>query len=295
MLRFFRHGDGTFAHFNGMGPTPADSLATALAYDDARGSPVANAPHSGYQRLEAGGTVMIADTGRPPPISVSSDAHAGSLSFELSSGRNRLVINCGTPESNRDSWRTAARQTAAHSTAAIEDTSSCRFVGDGAVTRLCGTPVIEGPAEIGVDRFEHEGAQIVRASHDGYRRRFGLVHQRAWRLSLDGRRLDGEDVFQPASEEAQGGSRAGSFTIRFHLHPSVTASRISDGPMVLLALPGGERWVFSAPNAEVEIEESVFLAASGGPRRCEQIVVTGQIQTMPRLVWTFMRAEASQL
>ena len=51
MLRFFRHGDGNFALFNGMGPTAADLMATILAYDDARGEPVTNAPHSGYQRM----------------------------------------------------------------------------------------------------------------------------------------------------------------------------------------------------------------------------------------------------
>jgi uncharacterized heparinase superfamily protein len=31
MLRFFRHGDGSFALFNGMGPTPTDLLTTILA------------------------------------------------------------------------------------------------------------------------------------------------------------------------------------------------------------------------------------------------------------------------
>src|SRR6202040_3401478 len=66
MLRFFRHGDGTFALFNGMGPTPPDLLATVLAYDDARGAPVANAPYSGYQRMQAGALLVIADTGRAP-------------------------------------------------------------------------------------------------------------------------------------------------------------------------------------------------------------------------------------
>ncbi len=30
MLRFFRHSDGTFAHFNGMGATPADLLLTLV-------------------------------------------------------------------------------------------------------------------------------------------------------------------------------------------------------------------------------------------------------------------------
>src|SRR5580765_847989 len=80
MLRFFRHGDGNFALFNGMGPTPTDVLSTILVYDDARGAPLASAPHSGYQRLEASGTLVLMDTGRGPPIAASQEAHAGCLS-----------------------------------------------------------------------------------------------------------------------------------------------------------------------------------------------------------------------
>jgi uncharacterized heparinase superfamily protein len=53
MLRFFRHGDGNFALFNGMGPTEPDLLTTILVYDDARGAPLTNAPYSGYQRTRA--------------------------------------------------------------------------------------------------------------------------------------------------------------------------------------------------------------------------------------------------
>src|SRR5205823_7469874 len=79
MLRYFRHGDGNFAHFNGMGPTPTDLITTILAYDDARGAPLANAPHAGYQRLESGGTLVLMDAGRPPPMAVSQEAHAGCL------------------------------------------------------------------------------------------------------------------------------------------------------------------------------------------------------------------------
>ena len=37
---------------------------------DARGTPVSNAVHSGYQRIEAGNTVMLMDTGRPPPFPI---------------------------------------------------------------------------------------------------------------------------------------------------------------------------------------------------------------------------------
>src|SRR5437868_14752190 len=76
MLRFFRHGDGNFALFNGMGPTPTDLITTVLAYDDARGAPLANAPHSGYQRCEASDSVLLMDTGQAPPLQVSQEAHA---------------------------------------------------------------------------------------------------------------------------------------------------------------------------------------------------------------------------
>jgi len=73
MLRFFRHGDGSFALFNGMSSAPSDLLATLLAYDDSHGTPMANMPHTGFQRLESGTMTVIMDTGPPPPPSVSHD------------------------------------------------------------------------------------------------------------------------------------------------------------------------------------------------------------------------------
>src|SRR3984885_3921387 len=81
MLRFFRHGDGSFALFNGMSNAPSDLLATLLAYDDTHGVPMANMPHTGFQRLEAGAMTVIMDTGAPPPPNVSPDTHAGCLSL----------------------------------------------------------------------------------------------------------------------------------------------------------------------------------------------------------------------
>ncbi|MDH8602313.1 heparinase II/III family protein, partial [Klebsiella pneumoniae] len=78
---------------------------TLLAYDDTHGIPMSNMPHSGFQRLDAGNTAVIMDTGAPPPPAVSRDAHAGCLSFELSSGTGRIVVNCGIPATGRDNWR----------------------------------------------------------------------------------------------------------------------------------------------------------------------------------------------
>jgi uncharacterized heparinase superfamily protein len=287
MLRFFRHGDGNFALFNGMGPTPTDLLTTILAYDDARGAPLANAPHSGYQRLESAATLVLMDAGRPPPMAVSQEAHAGCLSFELSTKQNRIVVNCGLPVAGREGWRQVARTTAAHSTVTFNDTSSCRFIEAGPIKRmLYGTPMIAGPREVPVDREEQADAIVLRTSHDGYADIFNVIHQRVLVLAADGRRLDGEDLFTPARGALIPADRD-QFAVRFHLHPSVKANRLSDGHSAMLAMPNKEVWTFSAYEDRVDIEESVYLAGPDGPRRTVQLVIYGRARNTTRVQWTF--------
>jgi uncharacterized heparinase superfamily protein len=287
MLRFFRHGDGNFALFNGMGPTPTDLITTILAYDDARGAPLENAPHSGYQRLESAGTLVLLDAGAPPPMAVSQEAHAGCLSFELSAKQNRIVVNCGLPATSREGWRQVARATAAHSTVTFNDTSSCRFIESGQIRRmLYGTPMLAGPRNVTVTHGEPENGILLRASHDGYLDIFDVIHQRALLLSPDGRRLDGEDVFTPAKGESIPAGRD-QFAVRFHLHPTVKANRLADGHGAMLMMPNKEGWIFNAYEDRVDIEESVYLAGPDGPRRTVQLVVYGRAGKVMRVQWTF--------
>jgi uncharacterized heparinase superfamily protein len=287
MLRFFRHGDGNFALFNGMGPTPTDLITTVLAYDDARGAPLANAPHSGYQRLESAGTLVVMDAGAPPPMAVSQEAHAGCLSFELSAKQNRIVVNCGLPVASREGWRQVARTTAAHSTVTLNDTSSCRFIEAGPIRRmLYGTPMIAGPRRVAVAREEQNGGTVLRASHDGYADVFNIIHQRMLALSADGRSLEGEDSFTPARGELMPASRD-QFAVRFHLHPLVKANRLSDGQGAMLAMPNREVWTFRAHGQRVDVEESVYLAGPDGPRRTVQLVIYARARAVPRVRWTF--------
>jgi uncharacterized heparinase superfamily protein len=291
MLRFFRHGDGNFALFNGMGPTRTDLLSTILAYDDARGAPLANAPHSGYQRLESAGTlILMVDTGRPPPLVVSQDAHAGCLSFELSCKQNRIVVNCGLPVISRESWRQVARATAAHSTATFNDTSSCGFIDSGPIKHMLnGTPMVGGPRIIEVAREEQPNGVLLRASHDGYAELFNVVHHRTLLLSSDGQKLEGEDVFTPAKGETMPAGHD-QFALRFHLHPSIKANRLTDGHSAMLLLPNKDVWTFSAFEDRIDIEESVYLAGPDGPRRSVQIVIYGRARQVMRVQWSFALA-----
>jgi uncharacterized heparinase superfamily protein len=285
MLRFFRHADGNFAQFNGIGPTPVDLLATVLAYDDARGTPVSNAPHSGYQRIDAGNSALLMDTGKPPPLAVSQEAHAGCLSFELSWKQQRLVINCGLPAVNRENWRQVARATPAHSTVTVNDKSSCRFF-ESARRLLGGIPIVSGPHKVEIARDEQADGVTLRVSHDGYAPEFGVVHTRFIKLSPDGRSLDGEDSFQAADGQTLPPRGSDEYAIRFHLHPAIKANRLTDGHGVILLLPDKELWSFGTLAESVQIEESVYLAGPDGPRRTVQIVIYGKISEMPAVRWS---------
>src|SRR6516162_9575799 len=286
MLRFFRHGDGNFAQFNGMGPTPVDLLATVLAYDDARGTPVSNAPHSGYQRIDAGQTALLMDTGRPPPVVLSQEAHAGCLSFELSWKQHRLVVNCGLPAVNKENWRQVARATPAHSTVTLNDRSSCRFLESLSVRQLFGgTPIISGPRDVRIER--EPGTPMLRASHDGYVSDCNILHTRAIRASPDGSALEGEDSFTRPDGQPLPADAPDEFAIRFHLHPAIKASRLADGRGVILLLHDRDLWTFATLADTVELEESVFLAGTDGPRRTVQIVIYGRVGQSSAVRWTF--------
>jgi uncharacterized heparinase superfamily protein len=287
MLRFFRHGDGTFALFNGMGPTLPDVLATVLAYDDARGAPLANAPYSGYQRLDAGTSTLLMDTGSPPPPELSADAAAGCLSLEFSSNQQRVLVNCGMPATGRDNWRQVARATAAHSTVTFNDTSSCRFLDSSGFRKLLGIPIVDGPYDVTVARDTEDQMTVLRAAHDGYAESFGIIHERFVSLSADGNKLDGEDVFLPATGNALAEDAEDHFAVRFHLHPSIRANRLTDGHGAVLLLPNKDVWNLNTHEDVVAIEESVYLAGQDGPRRTTQLVIYGRAREVHRVHWTF--------
>ncbi|KAA2232139.1 heparinase II/III family protein [Salinarimonas soli] len=297
MLRMLRHADGALALVNGMGVTAADHIATLLIYDEQRANPMRHAPFSGYERLQGGATLVIADVGGAPPPDQSALAHAGPLAFELSSGTQRIVVNCGAPNGNRPDLRQAARATAAHSTATVGTLSCADFLapvgwGPGrwlaaALRRRLGPMMLWGPA-VTAERREGDDGPEVRASHDGYRRAAGIVHNRRLKLAAGGTRLEGEDEFV----RDPGAAGPDDIAVRFHIHPFVRPSLAEDGRAVLLALPGRETWRFEAQGVAPAIEESVFFAMTDGGRRCEQIVLRLKAGERTTVAWRFERLAA---
>ena len=283
MLRLFRHPDASLALFNGMGVTEADVLATVLAYDDVRAMAILNAPHAGYQRLEGDDLVLIMDVGAPPPPDFSENAHAGALSFELSTGGHRLVVNCGAPAQG-GALREAARLTAAHSTLTLGEQSSAIVPYEAGARDWMEGHIIVGPSPMRAQRLDDEEACSVEATHDGYAAPFSFLHTRRVQVFADGSRVEGTDRLSPA----RGKPPEVDYAVRFHLHPGVRAGRIESGLGALLVTPDGQQWTFHAGGRSIHIEESAFFAVPDRARTTHQLVVRGSAHAEPEVNWVFM-------
>jgi uncharacterized heparinase superfamily protein len=282
MLRFFRHADGALALFNGGAEGDPRMIAGVLARDEVRGQPFHHARHSAYQRLTAGRTLCLLDCGKTPDGAFALEAHAGAGAFELSSGPDRIVVNCGASGLTHQGWDWALRATAAHSTLTLADTSSAHLLPVGIARDLLGPRLMGGPTAPLSRRVETAQGWTVEATHDAYVIQFGVRHERQITMSPQGLMLTGRDRLVPV-EGSHGGC---SFAVRFHIHPDVRVSRL-DGGGILLKLPGGEGWRFRAGGGLLDVEESVYL---GGHvvRRAEQLVLSGTMKESPaEIAWVF--------
>jgi uncharacterized heparinase superfamily protein len=274
-LRLFRHGDGALALFNDSTESNADAIELVLAASGAGKGRLDQAPSGGFQRLARGGLVAIVDTGRPPPPALDRHAHAGTLALEVSSGKERLIVNCGAHPWNND-WRRVQRHTAAHSTLVIDDTSSSQLKPAGGLGRRV--------TQVVCRREEAEGQTWLDTSHDGYVPNLGVIHHRRLYLADDGEDLRGEDRI-----EGHGGAR---FALRFHFHPDVDASLSQSGAAALLRLRSGQGWRLRVDNATLALEESVYLGKDGQILRSRQLVATGTLEGDDvRLPWALTRED----
>jgi len=263
MLRTFRHGDGELALFNSGVAGDRSIIDAVLERSASRAKAATSAPHSGFHRLSARRSTILFDAGTPVDCAPFVQGHAGTLSFEMSVGPNRMIVNCGSlPDARNAALAEALRATAAHSTLTVADVHSSDLVAGGGFGE-------RRVANVGVRRREHERNVLVEASHDGYREVFGLTHRRSLYLQHDGLDLRGEDVLE--AEQPTGRI----FDIRFHLHPDVQVSLQEGGRSALMRLPTGRGWRLRTSDGELEQEESIY-AGTGTPQNTSQLVIRGR-------------------
>lgn len=303
-LRALRHADGSLVRCHGGGRGAPGRLIGALVQSGVRPSRVRGLA-MGYARMASGRVTVITDAAPPMIGPGSTNAHAGTLAFEMCSANHPLIVNAGSGASFGPDWRRAGRATVSHSTVSLEGYSSSRFAEKALAYAPERQGFANGPSDVSVQVSEMTGGEGLVLSHDGWRKTHGLVHLRSLTLEDNGNLLRGEDGLAALdgndrdrfmrvnrSLPSDVGLR---FAARFHLHPDVVAELDMGGAAISLTLPTDEVWVFRhGGEAEMSIRPSIYFDATRlKPRATKQIVLTSRVRGYGAAVsWSVARPSA---
>ena len=280
-LRFFRYADKRFGVFNDAQEGNATLIDTVLTRSNARGRVLKSLPQSGYERITVGRSMLMVDTGRPPAFPYDGRAHAAPLAFEFVYGKQRVFTNCGTHPLD-PAWQDVLRGTAAHNALSIDCRNASEIGGDGHIGRK--------PRAMMVMREDTKDGVLLESSHDGYLSLNGITHRRRLYLARQGHDLRGEETLICSV----GLGRVAEVALRFHLHPDVSAVLTQSGREALIRLPSGAGWRFAHSLGHLAIEDSIYLGEGARPRKCQQIVIYGQMEVDHALIKWALQRDAGQ-
>lgn len=271
MAAFFRCPDGKLAVFNGGYEDDSKALLAVQSGTDVGLGPADFARHSRYHKLTAARALLIADTADD---SGSAFKSTGSLHF--SSGRSRILVNCGNGAHRGASWRKALEQRSAHTALSFSEDGASPVFGEVAQRR----------GEEAAGRLLEIERRIETASPEG------ASYLRRLFLAANGADLRGEEMLAGCAPR-----EIDSAIWRFHLDPGVRASLARDKKSVILLLPNKEGWRFKSNCPELLLEKSVYCGAGGVPAASEQIVIRSGVydrreETALNVKWALQRLDA---
>jgi uncharacterized heparinase superfamily protein len=197
---------------------------------------------SGYVRLAYGRAVALLDVARVGPDYLPGHAHADTLSFELSIGPNRVLVNSGTSCYGCSEERLRQRSTRAHNTVVINGQDSSEVWSGFRVARRA------YPLGLQIEQATDSTFSQVRCSHNGYSRQLGKpVHHRTWCMDTDG--LSVTDRVVGPHERAHA---------RFHFHPDVKVQIDSNKSGGTATLPDGAVMTWRLDHGQAHIEGSTW-------------------------------------
>lgn len=206
------HPDGEFALFNDTAHNSAPSLHELTTYFSRLFNTynIKNSKTlltaSGYCRMTHRNMVLIADVAAIGATYQPGHAHADTLSFELSIGEERLLVNSGTSTYTDNNQRFLERSTFAHNTVVINDKNSSDIWKSFRVSRRANVKDVILKAK------------TLQATHDGYWQKLKVLHKRTWQF-IDNALNIKDDIM---------GRGTHKITIVFHLHPNIDITQLDD-------------------------------------------------------------------
>ena len=285
-FKFLRFSNGDLPLFNG-----ANHINTEKFYEflESRGYEFENMENifCGYAKIKSKKIELFIDANNPSSMLHSRNYQAGPLSFELTSGGIKFICNSGSGKNLGDELSYLSSSTAAHSTVTINDTSSCIFQKNALIRKYFGNSLIE-KHNIFKQEFKNdkEFIQCV-VGHDGYEKRFKILHERQITLFKLKNHIEGIDSLKCKNLE----NKNLTFSVRFHIHPDIRITKTM-GNDILLSSSGGEGWIFRSPQIPTKIEKNLYLGNSDNIKESSFILLEGNIENEnTNIIWHLEKAK----
>ncbi len=219
----------------------------------------------GYAILRNKKISLIMDVGNPPNINFSKDYQSGVMSFEIISNGKKLISNCGYYDSKNLTLSELSKSTATHNTLIIDDHSSCHFKKINNDNFILNEDLKVLKKNI---VFEKEYWKI-NASHNGYQKKYNLVHERDIEFYPEKNKFVGTDKI--LNKQANLNIK---FDIRFHLEPNVKFMKTQDNKTILIELED-EGWKFTCDNFDIDVDNGLYFGNKNLYTRNQNIFISG--------------------
>ncbi|EPE2652131.1 heparinase II/III family protein [Vibrio fluvialis] len=262
------HEDGEVSFFNdaaiGIAMQPSQIFAYAaklgITYESVTQSLITN-KSSGYSRVTFSNYSAIFDHANVGPDYLPGHAHADTLSFELSIGRQRVFVNSGTSLYGTSTERLRQRKTPAHNTVSVSDYDSSQVWSGFRVAKRAYAQLIKVTSD-------ENKVQLI-ASHNGYmQQRPKVIHTRELDCTQDS--IIVSDVL---SKPVQARSH-------LHLHPNVNAIPLSETELKIIK--DGEVLCLIASTEPMTIKDSTWHPEFGksiANKKIEIDFTSGRLRT----------------
>ena len=230
----------------------------------------------GYAILKNKNVSIIMDVGNLPEKKFSKNFQSGTMSFEFAYQNKKLISNSGYFQNYKHQLNNISRSTAAHSTLILDNTSITKFKKNNV-----GDLVFENNYKIFNKKIIFEkNFWSIHSSHDGYQKKYGIVHQRKIEFYPEKNILVGKDKLIKKKNY-----KSTNFEIRFHLDPDSKVLKTQNGKNILIELENSG-WKFTCNGYLIDIETGLYFGKKNSFIENQNIFVTGLTQEEDQvIVW----------
>ncbi len=223
-----------------------------------------NKEHAGYAILKNKNITLVMDVGSSPIQKFSKDYQSGALSFEIISRGKKLINNSGYFANKNSKFNKFSKSSALQNTMIIEDHSSCNFIKNEKSEYIISKGLKVSKKNI---VFEDNYWKIS-ASHDGYYKKFNLIHEREIEFYPQQGKFVGSDKISKKHKKDI------KFDIRFHLSPDSKIMKTQDSKSILIELED-EGWRFSCDNFDINIDNGIYFGNKNSYIENQNIFISG--------------------